>query len=137
MKTWRDMIGQDWRVAMDPEGAEATVLRLPQGNRINRGMVGPLATIPAGEMETNDDGDPVAVMEDEDGRNLLAILALPKVAELLAFIEDAQAKLNPVCLDVQTENGRFHAALRDRAARIVNMVDRRERTMCEGTFVVE
>lgn len=131
-KTWRDMIGQDWRIRADPERNEAEILMPDERNRGS--MIGPLATVPLGETRENpeEESETVACLDWDDGRNLYAIAALPHVAELLCWIEDELEKSVSLS-DVSA----FRNALRDRLTRLLNRVDRREAFLGEGTFSVE
>lgn len=71
------------------------------GYRDGRKFIGPLATMPIGETEENDDGEEVYPANQDDLRRIHAVLALPMIAKLFGEILDDRQSIDVIKSQVQ------------------------------------
>jgi len=129
----RNLADEEWRIRIMAEDAEAEVVR-PDPSR--RGFwIGPLARMPMGSTEIvsagvdGDDEYEATLLDDQQGRNLFAVAALPQFARLVTWAIRELDKLNGIHFDSATESGRFHRELRNRCEWIAQTINDRGRTM--------
>lgn len=121
----RDLATEDWRIQCSSDDAEAQIVQ-PDPDRRGR-WVGPLATIPMGCTEMCDDGEgdyDVILLDNQDGRNLFAVAALPQFARLVCWAMDELEQLNGIHFDSTSESGRFHRELRNRCKWLEQLIQR-------------
>lgn len=130
MATLKELAAEDWRLRIETYDAEATIVRPEPGGT----WIGPLATMTIGMMtddEDDEDGE-VACMDNQDGRNAVAIACLPQFAELVTWSLDEMSKLNPVHFDQQSDYGKFTTDLDRRLHWLRALVDERAGTLADG-----
>jgi len=132
MKTLADLAQQDWRYVVSEDGDEVELVRPDPDNP--RRLIGPLATVSVGVTSEDDNGDMVLLLDHDDGRNLVAIAALPYFAELVVWAEAKLAALNCIHFDSTTEAGQFHHALKARLEWLRKAVDERDVAVGEGEY---
>ena len=71
------------------------------GYRDGREFVGPLATMPIGETEEDDDGEEVHPADQDDLRRIHAVLALPMIAKLFREILEGKHSIDAIESEVQ------------------------------------
>lgn len=131
---------EDWRMQPCASVAEA---RIVMPDRDRRGCwIEPIAEIPTGCTETViDDGTgpdvlstyETTLINNIEGRNLYAIAAIPQMARLITWAMNEMCKLNPIHFDSQNESGRFMRELRNRMNWIRESIEKRDRTLDDGT----
>ena len=89
------MAAYQWRAIADGDN-QAMI-----GCRDGREFVGPLATMPIGETEEDDDGEGVYPADQDDLRRIHAVLALPMIAKLFGEILDEKHPIDVVKSQVQ------------------------------------
>lgn len=99
--------------------------------------IGPLATVPIGMTEDDDDGEQVACLDEgEDGITLWLVLLLPQIADTLMWIKDALSLMNGIHFDKATDAGEFHCELRRRVELILGEIEDRPARIGPGVFTV-
>jgi hypothetical protein len=95
--TWftKQLAIHDWRAIAD--GDDQAMI----GFRDGRTFVGPLATMPIGEREYDDDESEVYPADQDDLRRINAVLALPMIAKLFGEILDEKHPIDVVKSQVQ------------------------------------
>lgn len=129
----RNLAGEDWRIQCSADDVEAQIVR-PDPDR--RGFwIGPLARMPMGSTEiipTEFDWDEeheTTLLDDQQGRNLFAVAALPQFARLVCWTICELDTLEGIHFDSAQEAGRFHRELRNRCKWLAELIDDRGRTM--------
>jgi len=113
--TLATLADEEWRVLADPLEPEATIVR-PDRQRGGGAYIGPLATVNISVTTEDEDGEEVIELDNQDGRNLCAIAALPQFAKLVNRIND----------------GAGADEIRARAEWLSELVDDRDDEMHEG-----
>lgn len=91
-------------------------------------FIGPLATIPVGYTEENDEGDEVLDLTGEDGMILYAVAALPFFAELVCWTNSQLDEIGNSPIPAE-----FIKGLRSRALWLQHLIDERDITVGAGT----
>lgn len=128
MATLKELAAEDWRLRIETYDAEATIVRPEPGGT----WIGPLATMTIGMMTDDEDGE-VACMDNQDGRNMVAIACMPQFAELVTWAIAELYKLNPIHFDQQSDYGKFTTDLDRRLHWLRALVDERVETLAGGT----
>ena len=71
------------------------------GYRDGREFVGPLATMPIGVTEEDDDGEEVYPADQDDLRRIHAVLALPMIAKLFGEILEGKHSIDAIHAEIQ------------------------------------
>lgn len=71
------------------------------GYRDGREFVGPLATMPIGETEEDDDGEEIYPADQDDLRRIHAVLALPMIAKLFGEILEGKHSIDAIHAKIQ------------------------------------
>jgi hypothetical protein len=89
------MAAYQWRAIADGDN-QAMI-----GYRDGREFVGPLATMPIGETEEDDDGEEIYPADQDDLRRIHAVLALPMIAKLFGEILEGKHSIDAIHAKIQ------------------------------------
>ena len=133
MTPFEAMATQQWRCQVDEYDLNEPTICYRDPTRPTV-FVGPLATVPIGATEEDEEGETVLDIGGPDGMNLAAIMCLPQFAGLCEWIQNELSTLGPSKCDESGEDkyGAFVAGLRDRVGWIVSCINKRDETMTVG-----
>lgn len=122
MSTLDKLADEKWRIFVDECEPNEPYIGYPDPD--NRGrVVGPLIKVMVGDIEENEDGDEVLIIDGDEGRNLLAVACLPQFAGLLRWLESEYQKRDVSNSD---DTKRFFAQMKARINWIRDSIDKRD-----------
>lgn len=131
--TIEELALEEWHYQPHVEDAEAEIVQPSMSNGRQRGWIGPLVIVKVGCTEEDEDGTEGLSLDGQDGRNLIAVVALPQFARLVTWIKE-----NIEALKKEGEVGKFIVELRKRTDYIIETVNERDALAydCEGGSMV-